>query len=257
MKHDQRTGGGRIRFNRLSAAFVRQVVDPSKYFDGHGLILKVHRNGSRQWLQRISIRGKRTELGLGSPPLVTLAEAREKAFDNRRIARNGGDPLMTKRQAAAIPTFEEAARIVHGLHKPTWSNEKHAKDFMTSLERYAFPRLGKLRISEVNTADVLHVLQPMWLETPETARRVRQRIGTILKWSIAKGWRQDNPAESISTALPKQDRRKKHMKALPYLEVANCLGVVQSSGAWISTKLALEFLVLTAARSREVREATW
>ena len=241
----------------LTAQEVRNATAPGKYFDGHGLFLRVDPNGSRFWVQRITIRGKRSEIGLGSPALVSLAEARAAALENRKLARAGGDPLQAKREALAVLTFEEAARKVHELHKPTWRNAKHAQDFLTSLENYAFPKLGRLKATDVNTADVLAVLMPIWTEKPETARRVRQRIGTVLKWTVAQGWRQDNPAENITQALPKTAKRQSHRKALPYGEVAGCIDAVKASGAGRATKLALEFLVLCAARSGEVREALW
>ncbi|MCZ8154451.1 MAG: tyrosine-type recombinase/integrase [Rhodobacteraceae bacterium] len=241
----------------LTAQQVKSLNKPGKYFDGHGLYLRVDQNGSRFWVQRIVVRGKRCEIGLGSPALVSLGEARSLALENRKLARSGGDPIQAKRTAAAILTFEEAAREVHRLHKPTWRNEKHANDFINSLEMYALPRLGRIKVSEVSTMDVLTVLTPIWLTKSETARRVRQRIGTVLKWAIAKGWRQDNPAENIDQALPKQPTQKAHRKSLPYSEVSKCIETVYASGAGLSTKLALEFLILTASRSTEVREATW
>lgn len=241
----------------LTAQAVRNATLPGKYFDGHGLYLRVDANGSRFWVQRITVRGKRCELGLGSPLLVTLAEARAKALENRKLAREGGDPLQAKRDAQAVLSFEEAARKVHALHLPTWTNPKHGRDFISSLEAYAFPRLGKLKVKDVTTADVLAVLMPIWTQKAETARRVRQRIGAVMKWSIAQGWRQDNPAENISRALPKVTKAPQHRKALAYGDVAGCLEVVRASGAGQMTKLALEFLVLAAARSGEVREAHW
>lgn len=241
----------------LTAQAVKAATAPGKYFDGHGLYLRVDGNGSRFWVQRITIRGKRCELGLGAPSLVSLAEARAKALENRKLARMGGDPLQAKREALAVLTFEEAARKVHALHKPTWKNEKHAAQFIATLETYAFPRLGKLKVQDISTADVLAVLMPIWTKIPETARRVRQRIGAVMKWAIAQGWRQDNPAENISRALPKVSKVQDHRKALPYAEVAGCIEAVNGSGAGLATKLALEFLVLTAARSGEVREARW
>ncbi len=241
----------------LTAQQVRNLSEPGKYFDGHGLYLRIDGNGSRFWVQRIVVRGKRCELGLGSPSLVTLSEARAVALENRKLARAGGDPRQAKKDAAAILTFEEAARKVHELHKPTWRNEKHARDFITSLETYAFPKLGRMKIPDVGTPDVLSVLMPIWIDKAETARRVRQRIGTVLKWTIAQGWRQDNPAENITQALPKVGKQKAHRKSLPYDKVAGCIATIQASGAGLSTKLALEFLILTAARSGEVREARW
>lgn len=241
----------------LTAQAVKAATAPGKYFDGQGLYLRVDANGSRFWVQRITIRGKRCELGLGAPSLVSLADARAKALENRKLARLGGDPMQAKREAKAILTFEEAARKVHSLHKPTWKNEKHAAQFLATLETYTFPKMGRLKVQDVTTADVLGVLMPIWTTIPETARRVRQRIGTVMKWAIAQGWRQDNPAENISKALPKVSKAPEHRKALPYAEVASCIEAVKASGAGVSTKLALEFLVLTAARSGEVREARW
>lgn len=241
----------------LTALEVKNATKQGKYFDGHGLYLRVDANGSKFWVQRIVIRGKRSELGLGSAVLVTLAEARATALENRKLARAGGDPLQAKREARAILTFEEAARKVHEMHKPTWKNEKHAAQFLSSLETYTFPKLGKLKVAEVGTADVLAVLMPFWTDKPETARRVRQRIGTVMKWAIAQGWRQDNPAENIEQALPKTSKVQQHRRALGYDEAATCVAAVKASGAGLTTKLAFEFLVLTAARSGEVREAVW
>lgn len=241
----------------LTAQFARTVADPGKYFDGNGLYLRVDPNGSRFWVQRIVVHGRRRELGLGSLALVTLAEARALAHDNRKVARSGGDPLQLRREAAAVLTFEQAARKVHEMHKPTWKNPKHAAQFLATLETYAFPRMGRMRISDIGAADVLSVLTPIWVEKAETARRVRQRIGVVLKWAVAKGWRKDNPAESITMALPKTTSAKANRKALPYAEVSACLNAIRASAAALSTKLALELLVLTAARSGEIRGASW
>jgi len=241
----------------LSAVFVRTVKEAGKYFDGQGLFLKVDASGAKRWVQRINIRGKRTELGLGPTSLVSLAEAREKALGNRMTARQGGDPLRAKREAQAVMSFEDAAREVHKINLPSWRNAKHGQQFINTLQTYTFPRMGRVKVSEVTTADVLGVLQPIWLQKPETARRVRQRIGMVMKWAVANGWRQDNPAEAIAQALPKHDRTQKHRKSLSYGEVAGCIEAVQASGAGLITKLAFEFLVLTATRSGEARLATW
>lgn len=252
------TTGIRTPEKALTAQFVKTVKDPGKYFDGHGLFLRVQPNGQRQWVQRITIRGKRCELGLGNPSLLSLAEARETALANRKLAVSGGDPMRAKKEAEAVLTFEDAARKVHALHLPTWRNAKHGAQFLSTLETYTFPRIGALKVGEVTTSDVLAVLTPIWTAKPETAARVRQRIGTVMKWAIAQGWRQDNPAQSIAEALPKRDKSlQQHRKALTYAEVADCLKVVQASGAGLSTKLAMEFLVLTATRSGEARGATW
>ncbi|HVG46906.1 MAG TPA: integrase arm-type DNA-binding domain-containing protein, partial [Rubellimicrobium sp.] len=248
---------GRRLEKALTVAFIKTVKEPGKYFDGHGLYLKVEPNGSRFWVQRIAVRGKRTELGLGSPSLVPLKEAREKALANRKLAREGGDPLQFKRSASAMMTFEEAAREVHRLHVPIWTNAKYKAQFLTSLETYAFPRIGSIRMADVTPADVLAVLTPLWAEKVDMARRVRQRIGTVMKWGVAKGWRLDNPAENVLTGLPRQPIRKTPRKSLPYDAVAGCLQAARFSNTGLSIQLALEFIILTATRSGETREAVW
>ncbi|WP_068301489.1 site-specific integrase [Pararhodobacter sp. CCB-MM2] len=241
----------------LTAAFVRTVSEPGRYGDALGLNLVVSPAGAKRWIQRITIRGKRVDLGLGPLAAVSLAEARELAAKNFREARTGGDPLRAKREAQAAMTFEEAARAVHESYLPTWRSAKHGQDFLSSLQMHAFDRIGALKVQDVTPADVLAVLSPIWTAKPETARRVRQRIGTVMEWAVAKGWRQDNPAASISKALPKVPRLKAHRVALPYAEVSTYLEALAASGAGPSTKQALEFLILTAARSIEAREARW
>ena len=249
---------GKHKDKALTAVTVRALNEPGFYADGNGLYLKVIDSGAKRWVQRLLIKGRRRDIGLGSASLVTLAEAREAALVNRKLARSGGDPLRTKKEAEAVLTFAEAAEHVLDLHRPTWRNPKHAQQWINTLSEYAFPKFGKTLVSDVTTSDVLSALSPIWNTKPETARRVKQRIGTVMKWAVAKGWRQDNPADAISTALPKQDASKKqHRKALPYSEVAACIDTVKGSGAGLTTKLAFEFIVLTACRSGEARLATW
>ena len=249
---------GKHKDKALTAVTVRALNEPGFYADGNGLYLKVIDSGAKRWVQRLLIKGRRRDIGLGSASLVTLAEAREAALVNRKLARSGGDPLRTKKEAEAVLTFAEAAEHVLDLHRPTWRNPKHAQQWINTLSEYAFPKFGKTLVSDVTTSDVLSALSPIWNTKPETARRVKQRIGTVMKWAVAKGWRQDNPADAISTALPKQDASKKqHRKALPYSEVAACIDTVKGSGAGLTTKLAFEFIVLTASRSGEARLATW
>ena len=247
------------RSNKLTARYVMSVSKPGKYHDGAGLglYLRVDQGGSKFWVQRITVNGKRCELGLGSPPVITLANVRETALENKRMVRAGIDPLQAKRQARGIPTFEEAAYKVYELNKPTWSNAKHAAQFISTLETYAFPKIGQLKISDIATSDVMAVLTPFWTVKPETARRVRQRIGTVMKWAVAQGYRDYDPAQNVNEALPKQNTVKNHRKALHYSEVAECIAAIKNSKASEATKLALEFLILTAARSGEIRNASW
>ena len=250
------------RKGALTARFVATVTEPGRYGDGpggHGLRLVVTPNGARCWIQRLVIRGKRCHLGLGGYPLVTLAVARNKAFENRKLARAGGDPLALKRRPD-VPTFAKAAARVHEIHGPGWRNPKHAAQWITTLRKYAFPQFGERPVSDVTAQDVMGVLLPIWHSKPETARRVRQRIGTVMRWAIAEGHRLDNPAgEILTAALPRNNGNggPRHHRALPYGEVAGAIAAVRASGAGMSTRLAFEFLVLTAARSGEVRLATW
>lgn len=246
------------RDKRLTAATVRNLSNPGMYADGNGLYLKVDDNGAKRWIQRIVINGKRRDIGLGGAKDVSLLEAREGTVENRKLVRAGIDPVASKKLSQAILTFKEAAEQVHELNKPTWRNEKHGKQWLDSLEKFAFPFFGNKRVTNITSADVLSALSPIWNSHPETAKRVKQRIGSVLKWTMAKGWRTDNPADAVAQALPKHDRSKiKHREALPYDQVSDAIRKVHGSEAGISTKLAFEFLVLTATRSGEVRAARW
>ncbi|MDE2981899.1 MAG: tyrosine-type recombinase/integrase [Gemmatimonadota bacterium] len=240
---------------KLTAAFVRSVHEPGLYWDEHGLVLRVKPSGYKQWIQRLFIHGKRRELGLGSVRLVTLAEARDAALANRKVARAGGDPRKTRRRS--VPTFEQAAAKVFAMHRTTWT-DKHAVQWASTLRMYAHPRIGGKRVDRITSADVMGVLMPIWTEKHTTAKRIRERIGTVMKWAIAQGYRVDNPAgEAIRAALPKPGHVQKHLKALPHGEVAGAIETIRRSGARASVKLALEFLALTACRSGEVRGARW
>ena len=166
----------------LTAALVKTEKRPGRHHDGQGLYLQVDPSGARRWGQRIVIRGKRVDLGLGGYPLVSLTEAREKAIGNRRLARSGGDPRIPHR---SVPTFCEAAIEVIEFNRPTWRNAKHAAQWSSTLRTYAFPHFGNSQVDEVSSADVMQALTPIWTAKPETARRVRQRIGAVMKWAIA------------------------------------------------------------------------
>ena len=241
---------------KLTAAFVRTVQQPGIFCDEHGLILRVKPSGYKQWIQRLFIHGKRRELGLGPVRLVTLSQAREAALANRRLARAGGDPMTSRRQS--VPTFEQAAAKVIAMHRPNWKSAKHAAQWTGTLRDYVYPKIGQKRLDWISSADVMAVLLPIWNEKHQTARRVRQRIGTVMKWAIAQGYRLDNPAgEAIGAALPKPGGIQRHHRALPYGEVADAIRTVRQSEAAVAVKLAFEFLVLTACRSGEVRGARW
>jgi integrase len=243
----------------LTAAFVNTAKKPGKYHDGKGmgLFLLVKPTGRRFWVQRIVIRGKRREIGLGGPPVVTLAEARELALENKRMVRAGRDPLAEKRRAKRVLSFEEAARKTHAELAPTWKNQKDRHAFISTLEAYVFLRFGHVALTDVTSADVRQAILAAREKAPGVARKLVYRVSSVFKWSIAEGICTDNPAISQALALPRETRQPKHRKALPYSEVANCIEVIRASGAWSSTRLALEFLMLTASRSGEVRHARW
>ena len=250
-----------IRPKQLSAAFVKTVTRPGRYGDGiggHGLSLLVKPTTtgrlSKTWSQRLQVEGNAVNMGLGSYPVVTLAHARKKALANRRSVAQGSDP-----RGSGVPTFAEAAEKVIAIHRESWRpGSKSEAQWRASLRDYALPRLESKPVDQVTTSDVLAVLVPIWSGKRETARRVRQRIGAVMKWAVAEGYREDNPAgDAIGAALPRHRSLTQHFPALPHKKVAGAMAMVRVSGAWTGTKLAFEFLVLTAARSGEVREARW
>ena len=247
---------GRHPHKRLSAPFVRSAP-PGRHCDGNGLYLYVQKTGTRSWIQRLVIRGRKRELGLGSVELVSLAEAREQALANRKLARAGGDPLAEKRRSVGIPTFAEAAERVVAQKRAGWRSAAHARNWFRTLEIHAFPRIGDVAVSEVTSADVLEILTPIWHTKAPTARFVHMRVRAVLEWAIAMEWRTDHPCDRILHLLGPQHDVVTHHKALPHGEVAATVAQVRAGDSgWVDT-LAFEFLVLTAARGAEVRGAVW
>ena len=255
----------------LSASFVRSVKEKGAYTDGGGLVLRVADNGRKTWIQRISVGGKQRNLGLGAYPAVRLADARQAAIENSRAVQQGRDVIAEKRQAKedakaaaapapTIPTFRDAAKAVIELRAPTWSSPRHAKQWIESLTNHAYPVLGNMPVDEIQSSDVLRMLTPVWTAKPETARRVRQRTETILDFAIVQGWRtrSDNPAgKAVTRVLPKTSQFKDHHKALPYQDLPAALEKVRESTADKITRLAYQFVVLTAGRAGEIRGAVW
>ena len=241
----------------LSATRAKVLKDPGRYADGGGLHLYISKAGRKSWVQRVTIDRRRRDIGLGAFPSVSLAQAREKAADNRTAVAEGRDPLAEK-HSPAMPTFTEAARAVHAANKPRWRNDKHSASWMQTLERHAMPTLDNTPLDRIDRGDVLRVLTPIWTTRPETARRVRQRMRTVFLWGMAHGFMGTNPAgEAIDGALPPMPKVRAHLRALPYQEVGEALEAVESSQASVAAKLCFRFLVLTAARSGEARGATW
>ena len=253
-----------VKERALTAAKIRTIKEPGSYADGNGLTLRVDASGHKRWYQRITVNGKRRNVGLGSYPAVGLKEAREIALANLQVIRQGLDPIDEKRRAReeaqrpAVPTFQQAAAKVIDLRRPTWSSDRHSRQWVESLRLHAYPVIGRKPVDSITTTDVMAVLTPIWTDKPETARRVRQRIETILDFSIAEGWRRDNPAgKAVTRVLPKMSPLREHHPALPYGDVPAALQRVRESTADTVTILAFEFTVLTAARAGEVRGAEW
>ena len=243
--------------SRLSIAKVRALREPGRYPDGGTLYLCVAPGGSKSWVQRLTINGRRRDIGLGGWPLTSLAEVRAKAFENRRVARSGGDPIAARRRVDAI-TFREAAEKTIDGRRRRWRSDAQGVVWRRSLERYAYPVFGDLPVHQIQRQDVLRVLQPLWNEHPQAAKRLRQRIGLIFEWCEANGFMERNLAgKAISGALPRHPPRKKHHRALAYQGIPDMLRQVEVGRGSLNTKLCFLFLVLTGVRGHEARHARW
>lgn len=250
---------GKHPVNALTAVGVKKATKPGRHADGNGLYLVVDPSGAKRWVLRVVVKGKRRDIGLGGTSTVSLADARGEAMRLRGMARKGGDPLAERRkEKKVIPTFQEAAETVHRAHEKSWKNVKHRDQWINTLRDYVYPHFGTKLISEIDTADVMGALSPIWLAKPETARRVRQRIKAVLDWAKAAQHRSgDNPATEIHKVLPKQPPQREHHAALPYSRVPGFIKKLHESDCSESGKLAFEFMILTATRTNEVLQATW
>jgi integrase len=218
--------------------------------------LLVGGSGSKSWVVRVQKDGRRRDIGLGSAAKVPLKLARERATMVRSQIEAGVDPVAERSKVSGVPTFREAAVMVHAEHKRGWRNSKHREQWLSSLETYAFPTMGNVAVSRIEAPVVRDALAAIWLMKPETARRLRQRICTVIDWAIAKGYR-DGPLAmaAIDKALPRQRHRVKHHAALPYPDLPEFMAKLRTKETM--GRLALEAVILTAARSGEVRLATW
>lgn len=254
----------------LSALAVKNLTKPGMHAVGGvpGLYLQVLPTGGQTWILRFSFGGKKREMGLGGFPEVQLTVARERARDAREKVRNSIDPIKEARECKAKAksianaiTFEQCAFNYIELHKSGWRNEKHAAQWPSSLKKYAFPTIGSMPVQDVNLNHILQILEPIWIKKTESASRLRGRIERILNWAKGRGYRSgENPAVwkgNLEAQLPDPNKIAivKHYPAVPINEIADFMMQLQSS-AGIGAK-ALEFTILTAARSGEVRGATW
>ena len=245
--------------NRLTALKVKKANAKGRYPDGNCLYLVVGESGAKHWLLRIVVRGKRRDMGLGSASLVDLEEARDLARRYRKIAREGGDPIQERQRGRGLfVSVKDAALKVHTLNAPSWKNEKHSDQWISSLERHVFPMIGDTAISEVTSADILRVLSPIWVEKSDTAKKIRQRLRMVIKWAKAQGYYEgEDPVELAEQALPRIKPSGEHFKSASYEELPQIVSQLQSSQVSLPTRLALEFLILSACRTTEVLEAHW
>ena len=244
----------------LTAAKVRSISTPGKYTDQHGLLLRVAPGGSKQWIWRGTIRGKRRDLGLGAADLTTLAEARELAYVFRRLARQGGDPSTLRYQPSTTPTFEVVADAAIAARRDGWRDQGRTETiWRSSLERFVYPAIGSVPVDQITTADLARVLRPLWHDKHETARKLKTRIAVVMRHAVAEGHRTDDPAgATLTAALPRNGGAQvEHLRSLPHTEVADALTVIDGTDAWANTKACLRFVVATACRSGEARHATW
>lgn len=241
---------------KLSATAVKAATRPGRLGDGDGLFLIVQPGGSKSWMVRVQKNGTRRDFGLGSAAKVSLKVARERAQEIRAWMELGLDPAFERRKANGIPTFREAAAKVLAQHRKTWRNAKHEGQWLRTLESYVFPHFGNVAVSEITGPMIRNVLAEIWLSKPETARRVRQRIGTVLDWAYASGYRESEaPMRALTRGLPRQPKKDGHFAAMPYADVPTFIVKLRERESF--SRLALEFAILTAARSGEVRGALW
>ena len=244
----------------LTVARVRALETPGKYYDQHGLILRVAPGGSKQWVWRGTIRGRRRDIGLGGVTYRTLAEARDLAYQYRKIARAGGDPTMS-RPSRAVPNFAEACERVIAAYRGGWKEGgKSEENWRSSLQRYAYPRIGSMPVDEITTAHLVGVLLPIWHDKRETGRKVKTRMGVVMRYAIAEGHRSDDPAgPALNAALPRHNGNPgKHFASLPHDELAAALARLDSAArVWRPTVACLWFIAATVVRSGEARLASW
>lgn len=254
-----------------TAAQVRQITRPGLHAVGGapGLLLQVKDSGARSWIVRVMVGGRRRMIGLGSFPDVSLSEARQTAGDVRKQIRNGVDPVAERQAArdalrasqASAVTFDEAARQCHAARSQEFRNNKHAAQWKASLDQYASPIIGNLPVSEVGIEHIVKILEPLWTTKTETAVRLRGRIEAVLAWATVRGYRSgDNPARwkgHLDAVLPQPSKIAKveHFKAVPVDEIGAFMEQLRQREG-IGAR-ALEFVILTAARSGEVRGVTW
>jgi integrase len=252
---------------RLTALRVEKTKKPGVYADGGGLYLRVTPEGTKNWIYRYTLNGRARWMGLGPLALYGLQEARGKALDARRLCYEGVDPIGVRQavrdqarlEAAKAMTFRECAAAYIQAHRVSWRNAKHQGQWEVTIATYAEPVIGALPVATVDTALVMKILEPLWARAPETAGRLRGRIEAVLDWAKVRGYRGgENPARwrgHLDKLLPKKSKIQKHLNALPYTELPGFMATLREQDG-VSSR-ALEFTILTAARTSEVTGARW
>jgi integrase len=255
--------------NKLSAVAVTRKTKPGRYADGGGLYLQVSKVKTKAWLFRFMQAGRAREMGLGAVDIVSLAEARDKARECRKLLLDGVDPIEHRRgvrmqaqaQAARGVTFKDCAERYVAAREAGWRNDKHRAQWKSTLSTYCYPTIGDLAVADIDVGLVLKCIEPIWTEKPDTAGRVRGRIEAVLDWAAARGYRtRDNPAQwkgHLDKVLPprRQIARVQHHAALPYPEIPAFMADVRARDD-VSAR-CLEFTILTAARTGEAVGAAW
>ena len=253
----------------LTAVRVKTEKTPGYHGDGDGLYLQVTEGGAKSWIFRYTFGGRRREMGLGRESGLSLAQAREKASEARKQLGQGQDPIEARkaaeveaeREAASASTFKQCAEAYIEAHRAGWRNAKHADQWGATLATYAYPLIGGLAVGTIDTMRIMDILQPIWAVKAETASRLRGRIEVILDWASVHGYRSgDNPARwrgHLQALLPAKGKVAKveHHAALPYRDLPDFFLKLQAQDG-VSAR-ALEFAILTAARTGEVLGATW
>src|SRR5208282_28169 len=257
------------RLGRLNALAVARAAAPGRYADGGGLYLLVGPGRTKSWIFRYRQAGRLRDMGLGPVHTISLAEARANALSARKLRLDGNDPIEVKRQrhrqamieAAKAISFRQCAEAYIAAHRAGWKNPKHAAQWPATLGAYVYPIFGALPVQAIDVGLIMKALGPIWTTKPETAGRVRGRIESILDWAATRGYRQgENPARwrgHLENLLPKKSkvRAVEHHAALPFAEIGSFVELLRKQEA--TAARALEFAILTAARTGEVTGATW
>ncbi|MCK0139275.1 site-specific integrase [Aliiroseovarius sp. F47248L] len=251
----------------LGGKLTKKLVEnlgAGRHGDGAGLYLVVDPSGARRWIVRVTVKGQknskgaplRTDFGLGGADVVTLNQARERALEYRRMAKQGLNPRYNAKRE--VPTFQELSQQVHIERLPTWKNAKHGQQWLNTLRDYAFPKIGRMPVDSIGQPEVLMCLSPIWTDKHETAKRLAQRMKVVLDVAKAKGFRSgENPVTGVKEAgvLPKVKAKPQHHDAMPWRDVPAFYAELAGRSAMAAK--ALQFTILTAARTTEVLEMTW